>query len=98
MFAPPEKPHTRFEEALANDVDYSLTAGFYGSKEEAQWFFGHILSGVNCTNRPQGATTGAWPEYQLFGGWKSSGFSEKNAGGHDYLQLYMHEQIHTIIE
>ena len=31
------------------------------------------------------------------GGWKGSGSSGKNAGGHYYLQLYMHEQIHTLI-
>ena len=83
---------------LAVDVDYGLTAGFYGSKEEAQWFFDHTQAGVNYANRPQGATTGAWPGFQPFGGWKGSGSSGKNAGGHYYLQLYMHEQIHTLIE
>ena len=84
--------------ALANDVQYGLTAGFYGSKEEAQWFFENIEAGVTYANRPQGATTGAWPGYQPFGGWKGSGSSGKNAGGHYYVQLYMHEQIHTLIE
>jgi len=83
---------------LANDVDYGLTSGFYGSKEEAKWFFQHIQAGVNYANRPQGATTGAWPGFQPFGGWKGSGSSGKNAGGHYYLQLYMHEQIHTLID
>lgn len=79
----------------ANDVDYGLTAGFYGAPEEADWFFDHIEAGVNYVNRPQGATTGAWPGYQPFGGWKGSGASGKNAGGLYYLQLYMREQIHT---
>ncbi|MBM3144953.1 MAG: aldehyde dehydrogenase family protein [Chloroflexi bacterium] len=83
---------------LANDVDYGLTAGFYGAPEEAQWFFENIQAGVNYANRPQGATTGAWPGYQPFGGWKGSGSSGKNAGGHYYLQLYMHEQIRTLVE
>jgi len=83
---------------IANDVNYGLTAGFYGSKEEAQWFFDNIEAGVTYANRPQGATTGAWPGYQPFGGWKGSGSSGKNAGGHYYLQLYMHEQINTLIE
>jgi 1-pyrroline-5-carboxylate dehydrogenase len=82
----------------ANDVDYGLTAGFYGSKEETQWFFEDIQAGVTYANRPQGATTGAWPGFQPFGGWKGSGSSGKNAGGHYYLQLYMHEQIRTLIE
>jgi 1-pyrroline-5-carboxylate dehydrogenase len=82
---------------LANDSQYGLTAGFYGSEEEAAWFFENIEAGVTYANRPQGSTTGAWPGFQPFGGWKGSGSSGKNAGGHYYLQLYMHEQIHTII-
>jgi 1-pyrroline-5-carboxylate dehydrogenase len=82
----------------ANDVDYGLTAGFYGSKKEATWFFDNIQAGVAYANRPQGATTGAWPGYQPFGGWKGSGSTGKNAGGPYYLQLYMHEQSRTLIE
>jgi len=80
---------------LANQVNYGLTAGFYGSPEEVEWFFGHIQAGVTYANRPHGATTGAWPGYQPFGGWKGSGSTGKNAGGHYYLPLYMHEQIRT---
>ena len=82
----------------ANDVEYGLTAGFYGSKEETTWFFQNIEAGVTYANRPQGATTGAWPGFQPFGGWKGSGSSGKNAGGHYYLPLYMHEQIQTLID
>ncbi len=84
--------------AEANDVGYGLTAGFYGSKEETKWFFDKIQAGVTYANRPQGATTGAWPGFQPFGGWKGSGSSGKNAGGHYYLPLYMHEQIQTTVE
>ncbi|TAK12858.1 MAG: aldehyde dehydrogenase family protein [Anaerolineae bacterium] len=83
---------------IANDVEYGLTAGFYGSSDEAKWFFENIEAGVTYANRPQGATTGAWPGFQPFGGWKGSGSSGKNAGGVYYVQLYMHEQIHTTIE
>lgn len=83
---------------LANDVDYGLTAGFYGTKEEANWFFQNIQAGVTYANRPQGATTGAWPGFQPFGGWKGSGSTGKNAGGHYYLPLYLHEQIQTLVE
>ena len=83
---------------LANSVDYGLTAGFYGDKDEAAWFFDKIEAGVNYVNRPQGATTGAWPGFQPFGGWKGSGSSGKNAVGYYYLQLYMHEQVQTVIE
>lgn len=82
---------------LANDVNYGLTAGFYGTNEETKWFFENIQAGVTYANRPQGATTGAWPGFQPFGGWKGSGSSGKNAGGHYYLPLYMHEQIQTLI-
>jgi 1-pyrroline-5-carboxylate dehydrogenase len=91
---------SNLEEAMhhANAVDYGLTAGFYGSKEEVQWFFQNIQAGVTYANRPQGATTGAWPGFQPFGGWKGSGSSGKNAGGHYYLPLYMHEQIQTLID
>jgi 1-pyrroline-5-carboxylate dehydrogenase len=83
---------------LANDVDYGLTAGFYGSKKEAAWFFDRIQAGVAYANRPQGATTGAWPGYQPFGGWKGSGSSGKSGGGPYYVQQYMHEQSQTLIE
>jgi 1-pyrroline-5-carboxylate dehydrogenase len=83
---------------IANDVDYGLTAGFYGSPEEADWFFDSIEAGVTYANRPQGATTGAWPGFQPFGGWKGSGSSGKNAGGHYYLPLYMHEQTRTLVK
>jgi 1-pyrroline-5-carboxylate dehydrogenase len=83
---------------LANDVDYGLTAGFYGSAEETDWFFQNIQAGVTYANRPQGATTGAWPGFQPFGGWKGSGSTGKNAGGHYYLPLYLHEQIQTRVK
>jgi len=82
---------------LANNVAYGLTAGFYGNSDEAQWFYDKIESGVTYVNRPQGATTGAWPGYQPFGGWKGSGSTGKNAGGLYYLPLYMHEQIRTMV-
>ncbi len=81
----------------ANSVPYGLTAGIYGSEDEAKWFFDHIEAGVAYANRPHGATTGAWPGFQPFGGWKASGSSGKNAGGKYYLPLYMHEQIQTIV-
>jgi 1-pyrroline-5-carboxylate dehydrogenase len=81
----------------ANNVDYGLTSGFYGSEEEISWFQDNIQSGVTYANRPQGATTGAWPGFQPFGGWKASGSSGKNSGGRYYLPQYMHEQIHTVV-
>ncbi len=83
---------------IANSVNYGLTAGFYGSLKETDWFFDNIEAGVTYANRPQGATTGAWPGFQPFGGWKGSGSSGKNGGGYYYVQLYMHEQIRTLIK
>ena len=83
---------------MANDVNYGLTAGFYGAPEEAERFYDQAEAGVTYVNRPQGATTGAWPGFQPFGGWKGSGSSGKNAGGHYYLPLYMHEQIRNIVK
>ena len=93
-------PVDDIEEAMAHavNVKYGLTAGFYGSLEESKWFFEHTQAGVNYVNRPLGATTGAWPGFQPFGGWKGSGSSGKNAGGLYYVQLYMHEQIQTLIQ
>ena len=83
---------------LANNTKYGLTAGFYGTEEEVGWFFDNIEAGVVYANRPQGATTGAWPGFQPFGGWKGSGASGKNAGGLYYLPLYMHEQSQTFVQ
>jgi 1-pyrroline-5-carboxylate dehydrogenase len=83
---------------LANDADYGLTAGFYGSKKQLQWFFDNIQAGVTYANRPQGATTGAWPGFQPFGGWKGSGSTGKAGGSIYYVPQYMHEQSQTIIE
>ncbi|MDY6873640.1 MAG: aldehyde dehydrogenase family protein, partial [Chloroflexota bacterium] len=37
---------------LANSTRYGLTAGFYGTEEEAGWFFDNIESGVVYANRP----------------------------------------------
>ena len=83
---------------IANNVNYGLTAGFYGSPKETNWFFDQIEAGVTYANRPQGATTGAWPGFQPFGGWKGSGATGKNGGGYYYVQLYMHEQIRTSVK
>jgi 1-pyrroline-5-carboxylate dehydrogenase len=84
--------------ARANDVSYGLTAGFYGSRKEAERFFAAIEAGVVYANRPQGATTGAWPGFQPFGGWKGSGSTGKNAGGVYYLPQYLREQSRTRVD
>ncbi|SHH75121.1 aldehyde dehydrogenase family protein [Pollutimonas bauzanensis] len=84
--------------ALANGSKFGLTAGFYGSDAEVEWFFANIEAGVTYANRPQGATTGAWPGYQPFGGWKGSGSTGKALASFHYLPQYMREQSQTHIE
>jgi acyl-CoA reductase-like NAD-dependent aldehyde dehydrogenase len=83
---------------LANDIPLGLTAGFYGSADEVSWFFDNIEAGVTYANRPQGATTGAWPGYQPFGGWKGSGTTGKGIASDYYLALYQREQSQTLVE
>jgi 1-pyrroline-5-carboxylate dehydrogenase len=83
---------------LANDTPLGLTAGFYGNPIETDWFFNHIEAGVTYANRPQGATTGAWPGYQPFGGWKGSGSTGKGIASFYYLQQYLREQSQTRVE
>jgi len=84
--------------AAANGVDLGLTAGMYGSEAELRWFLDEIEAGVTYCNRPQGATTGAWPGYQPFGGWKGSGSTGKGIASAYYLPLYLREQSQTVVE
>lgn len=84
--------------ALANDSDLGLTAGVYGSDDEVRYFLERIEAGVTYANRPQGATTGAWPGYQPFGGWKGSGNTGKAIASFYYLAQYMREQSQTVVE
>ncbi len=82
----------------ANDVTFGLTAGFFSeNRAEIDWFLDNIQAGVVYVNRTTGATTGAWPRYQPFGGWKGSSTTGKGAGSYYYLQQYMHEQSQTVI-
>jgi acyl-CoA reductase-like NAD-dependent aldehyde dehydrogenase len=83
---------------LANASPLGLTAGFYGAPDEIPWFQEHIEVGVTYANRPQGATTGAWPGYQPFGGWKGSGTTGKAIASFYYLPQYLREQSQTVVE
>ena len=53
---------------------------------------------MTYANRPQGATTGAWPGYQPFGGWKGSGSTGKAIASFYYLAQYLREQSRTVVE
>src|SRR3989442_14308774 len=63
------------DEALerANKTEFGLTAGvFTKDPREQAHFFEKITFGVVYAKRKSGATTGAWPRAQPFGGRKGS--------------------------
>ena len=88
------------EQALvwSNRTDYGLTAGLYShDQDEITAFLDQVAAGVVYVNRRAGATTGAWPGVQPFGGWKGSGSSGKSAGGLYYVQQFLREQSRTVV-
>ncbi len=89
-----------FDEAieLANQTEYGLTAGIFSEDdEEIAEFFDRVEAGVVYANRRAGATTGAWPGINPFGGWKGSGSSGRGAGGPHYVQQFFREQSRVVI-
>lgn len=91
-------PVDSLDEAItkSNDTPFGLTAGlFAGEETEIDEFFRRIEAGVTYVNRRAGATTGAWPDIQSFGGWKGSGTSGAGGGGPWYLRSYLREQSRT---
>ncbi|MFI5005024.1 MAG: aldehyde dehydrogenase family protein [Solirubrobacterales bacterium] len=85
--------------ALANGLVFGLTAGLYSEdRDEIERFARTIKAGVAYVNREAGATTGAWPGIQSFGGWEGSGSTGRGAGGVHYLQQYMREQSLTVVD
>jgi 1-pyrroline-5-carboxylate dehydrogenase len=84
---------------LANDSVYGLTAGVYSEDQaEVQQFLVRAQAGVLYVNRRAGATTGAWPGVQAFGGWKGSGSTGKAGLSMYYVAQFMREQSHTIVD
>jgi 1-pyrroline-5-carboxylate dehydrogenase len=93
-------PVDSLEQALAtaNGLVFGLTAGLYAENPaEIERFEREIKAGVIYVNREAGATTGAWPGIQSFGGWEGSGSTGRGAGGIHYLQQYMREQSLTVV-
>ena len=84
---------------LANDSTYGLTAGVYSEDPaEVERFLDEIEAGVLYVNRRAGATTGAWPGVQAFGGWKGSGSTGKAGLSLYYVAQFMREQSHTVVD
>jgi 1-pyrroline-5-carboxylate dehydrogenase len=86
---------TTLDEAidLANGTEYGLTAGIFSEDDrDIARFFDRIQAGVTYVNRRAGATTGAWPGINSFGGWKASGSTGRGTGGPYYVQQFMREQ------
>jgi 1-pyrroline-5-carboxylate dehydrogenase len=78
---------------LANRTEYGLTAGIFSEDDrEIAQFFSEVQAGVTYANRRAGATTGAWPGINSFGGWKASGSTGRGTGGPHYVQQFMREQ------
>ena len=78
---------------LSNNTEYGLTAGIFSEDDrEISRFFDRIQAGVTYVNRRAGATTGAWPGINSFGGWKASGSTGRGTGGPYYVQQFMREQ------
>lgn len=83
---------------LSNDSEYGLCAGIYSKdKNELTKFFDCVEAGVTYANRRAGATTGAWPGINSFGGWKGSGSTGKSGLGPYYLPQFMREQSRWIV-
>jgi 1-pyrroline-5-carboxylate dehydrogenase len=92
-------PVGSLDEALAhaNTSEYGLTAGLFSREpREVETFLERIEAGVVYVNRRAGATTGAWPGVQPFGGWKGSGTTGKASGGLYYVQQFLREQSRTL--
>jgi 1-pyrroline-5-carboxylate dehydrogenase len=84
---------------LANDSVYGLTAGVYSEDPgEVQRFLDRAQAGVLYVNRRAGATTGAWPGVQAFGGWKGSGSTGKAGLSMYYVAQFLREQSHTVVD
>jgi 1-pyrroline-5-carboxylate dehydrogenase len=84
---------------LSNDTVYGLTAGVYSEDpSEVQQFLDQAQAGVLYINRRAGATTGAWPGVQAFGGWKGSGSTGKAGLSMYYVAQFMREQSHTVVD
>jgi 1-pyrroline-5-carboxylate dehydrogenase len=85
--------------ALANDTIYGQTAGVYSEDPaEVDRCDVDIVAGVLYVTARAGATTGAWPGVQAFGGWKGSGSTGKSGLSRYYVAQFLREQSHTVVD
>lgn len=93
-------PVDSLDEAIvrSNDSVYGLTAGIFSEDpREIRAFLDRVQAGVLYVNRRAGATSGATPGVQSFGGWKGSGSTGRNALGMYYVAQFLREQSQTIV-
>jgi len=94
------QPFDKLDDAIAdaNRSAFGLTAGIFTQDQaELDRFLNTIEAGVLYANRAAGATTGAWPGFQSFCGWKGSGTTGKGGLGSWYVPQFMREQSRTLI-
>jgi 1-pyrroline-5-carboxylate dehydrogenase len=84
---------------LSNESAFGLAARVYSQDPaDVAEFLDGIGAGVLYVNRRAGATTGAWPGVQPFGGWNGSGGTGKAGLSMYYPVQFMREQSHTVVD
>lgn len=83
---------------IANSTKYGLTAGLFSANQnEIVYFLDNMAAGVLYVNREAGATTGAWPGEQPFGGWNGSGSGARfPVCGPHFLFNFVRSQSRTV--
>ena len=82
---------------MANDVNYGLTAGFYGSPEESEWFFDQYRSRCYLCEPPAGRDNRRLAGLPALWRLERFRFHRQEWRRCYYLPLYMHEQIRTLV-
>jgi ATPase subunit of ABC transporter with duplicated ATPase domains len=86
---------SRFDVLLLDEPTNNLD---FDGLERLGRFLDTAEAGVLYVNRRAGATTGAWPGVQAFGGWKGSGSTGKAGLSMYYVAQFLREQSHTVVD